>query len=134
MLLTTFLTLLLGLQPKMTTLTIDIANVKKDEGVVMLAIHNRDNFLKERVLERVVAASGANLKITIDLPQGDYAVAVYQDKNQNKRLDTNFVGIPQEPYAFSNNARPKLRAPNFDEAKIGLWEQTKYINIVLQSW
>jgi uncharacterized protein (DUF2141 family) len=134
MLLTTFLTLLLGLQPKTTTLTIDITNVKKDEGVIMLAIHNRDNFLKDRVLERVVAASGTNLKITIDLPQGDYAVAVYQDKNQNKRLDTNFVGIPQEPYAFSNNARPKLRAPNFDEAKIGLWEQTKYINIVLQSW
>jgi uncharacterized protein (DUF2141 family) len=134
MLFVTFLTFFLGLQPKTTTLTIDIANVKKGEGAVMLAIHNRGNFLKDRVLEKLIAASETNVKVTIDLPQGDYAVAVYQDKNQNKRLDTNFLGIPQEPYAFSNNVRPKFRAPNFDEAKIGLWEQTKYINIVLQSW
>ena len=134
MLFGTFLTILFGFLPKNTTLTIDISNINKGEGNVMLAVHNRNNFLKDRVLEKKISASESNLKVTIELPQGDYAVAVYQDKNQNQRLDTNFLGIPQEPYAFSNNARPKFRAPNFDEAKIGLWEQTKYINIALQSW
>ena len=134
MLFGTFLTILFGFLPKNTTLTIDISNINKGEGNVMLAVHNRNNFLKDRVLEKKISASESNLKVTIELPQGDYAVAVYQDKNQNQRLDTNFLGIPQEPYAFSNNARPKFRAPNFDEAKIGLWEQTKYINIALQNW
>jgi uncharacterized protein (DUF2141 family) len=48
-------------------------------------------------------------------------------------LDTNLFGVPQEPYGFSNNVRPKFRAPNFEEAKIQVKEQ-KYISIKLESW
>jgi uncharacterized protein (DUF2141 family) len=123
----------LGFAPKNGTLTIDITNVNKNVGNVMVAIHNKDNFLKTRLIEKSVAAQADHLKVTFDLPQGEYAIAVYQDNNNNQRLDTNLFGVPQEPYGFSNNVRPKFRAPNFEEAKIQLKEQ-QYINIKLQSW
>lgn len=53
-----------------------------------------------------------------DVPAGRYAVSVGHDRNGNKRVDTNFVGLPTEQWGVSNNARPTLRAPRFDEAAI----------------
>jgi len=35
-------------------------------------------------------------------------------------LDTNFIGIPKEPYAFSNNATGFMGPPSFKESKISL--------------
>jgi len=51
-----------------------------------------------------------------DLPDGTYAVSVSHDLNGNRRTDTNFLGIPTEAWGVSNNARPAMRAPRFDEA------------------
>lgn len=47
---------------------------------------------------------------------GRYAVSIGHDRNGNQRVDTNFIGLPTEPWGVSNNARPTLRAPRFDEA------------------
>lgn len=60
-------------------------------------------------------AQGATCRFT-DVSAGRYAVSVGHDRNGNKRVDTNFVGLPTEPWGVSNNARPTLRAPRFDEA------------------
>ncbi len=51
-----------------------------------------------------------------DVADGSYAVSVLLDMNRNQRVDTNFVGLPTEAWGVSNNARPSLRAPRFDEA------------------
>ncbi len=51
-----------------------------------------------------------------DLAPGRYAVAVSVDQNKNGKTDKNFVGMPTEPWGVSNNVRPKLRAPRFEEA------------------
>jgi uncharacterized protein (DUF2141 family) len=51
-----------------------------------------------------------------DLPKGEYAVSVSHDRNANKKTDTNFLGIPTEQWGVSNNVRPSLRAPRFNEA------------------
>jgi uncharacterized protein (DUF2141 family) len=55
-----------------------------------------------------------------DLDYGDYAIAVYQDLNGNGKLDTGgLLGMPQEPYCFSNNFRPmaRLRGPRFSDCR-----------------
>jgi uncharacterized protein (DUF2141 family) len=53
-----------------------------------------------------------------DLAPGRYAVSVVHDRNENLGMDTNLVGIPQEPWGVSRGARPGLRAPRFDEAAV----------------
>lgn len=53
-----------------------------------------------------------------NLPPGRYAVAVSHDINGNRRTDTNLFGIPTEDWGVSNNVRPTLRAPRFDEAAV----------------
>lgn len=55
-----------------------------------------------------------------DLDYGDYAIAVYQDVNNNGKLDTGgLLGMPQEPYCFSNNFRPmaRMRGPRFSDCR-----------------
>ncbi|MGK7867613.1 DUF2141 domain-containing protein [Falsiroseomonas sp. E2-1-a20] len=53
-----------------------------------------------------------------NLRPGSYAVAASHDVNGNRRTDTNFFGIPTEDWGVSNNVRPTLRAPRFNEAAV----------------
>jgi uncharacterized protein (DUF2141 family) len=66
-----------------------------------------------------------------DVPSGEYALAVYHDVNGNKEFDKNVLGIPQEDYAFSNNASSPFGPPSFEKAKFRL-EDTYTANIILQ--
>jgi uncharacterized protein (DUF2141 family) len=64
-----------------------------------------------------------------DLPEGSYAVSIGHDLNGNKRVDTNFIGMPTEQWGVSNNARPSLRAPRFDEAVFKVTADAKEVVI-----
>ena len=57
------------------------------------------------------------------LEPGDYAITLFQDSNNNKKLDTNFIGIPNEPVALSNNHRPRFGPPKFSKAKVTIPSQ-----------
>jgi outer membrane protein len=48
-----------------------------------------------------------DLVVLADIPAGDYAVMLHFDENGNGVFDKNFIGIPTEPIAFSNNYEPK---------------------------
>jgi uncharacterized protein (DUF2141 family) len=50
----------------------------------------------------------------VGVAPGRYAVSIGHDLNANRWVDTNFVGLPTEQ-GGSNNARPTLGAPRFDE-------------------
>jgi uncharacterized protein (DUF2141 family) len=47
---------------------------------------------------------------------GTYAVSAFHDENSNGKLDTNFMGIPREGVAASNDARGRLGSPKFNDA------------------
>jgi uncharacterized protein (DUF2141 family) len=47
---------------------------------------------------------------------GRYAIAVMHDRTGDHKLATNMFGAPDKPWGVSNDARPKFRAPTFDEA------------------
>jgi len=51
-----------------------------------------------------------------EIPPGTYALTVIHDENMNGKLDTNWLGIPKEGYAFSNDAKVFLAAPSFSVA------------------
>lgn len=68
-----------------------------------------------------------------DLPSGQYAVAISLDENGNRKTDTNFLGMPREAWGVSNNVRPSLRPPTFDEAMIRIEANKSYeINVELR--
>lgn len=48
----------------------------------------------------------------------DTASAVLHDANSNGKMDTNFLGIPTEGWAVSNDARGTLGPPSFGDARV----------------
>lgn len=73
------------------------------------------NTSSARVIALAADAKGVTCRFA-DVAEGSYAVAIGHDLNGNKRVDTNFVGMPTEQWGVASNARPSLRAPRFDEA------------------
>jgi uncharacterized protein (DUF2141 family) len=105
-------------------LTIIIDGFSSNKGSAYIAIYRKtDEFpvFGKQFKGRVVEIANQTARITLNnLPQDNYAIAVYHDKNNNKILDKNYLGIPVEAYGFSNNARRTFSAPSFSEAALSL--------------
>lgn len=119
-------------------LSVDFSNIREARGNIYVAVYDRsDAFLKvERVRSKkiVQVQKTGTLNISLGtLPPGQYALSAFHDVNGNGKLDTNWAGIPNEPYGFSNNARPKFRAPNWAEA-VFTWGGTGGMGIRLEKW
>ncbi|KQV92283.1 MULTISPECIES: DUF2141 domain-containing protein [unclassified Roseateles] len=64
-------------------------------------------------------ATGGKFSVVLkDLPEGPLALSLFQDANANGRLDMNAMGIPVEPYGFSNNAAGTFGPPKFEQAVV----------------
>jgi uncharacterized protein (DUF2141 family) len=61
------------------------------------------------------ALSGVTCRFE-NVPEGKHAVSIGHDVTGNKKVDTNFVGMPTEQWGVSNNVRPTLRPPKYEEA------------------
>jgi len=117
---------------KKHTLTIIFSGMKSNKGVVFVGLHNEEaTFLKERFREGVVNVSNKEAVVIFEnLPEGEYAVSAFHDENDNKELDTNFIGIPKEPIGISNDAKGFMGPPKYDDAKF-LVSENKEIKIII---
>ncbi|MBM3603406.1 MAG: DUF2141 domain-containing protein [Alphaproteobacteria bacterium] len=115
-------------------LEVVVTGVTTDRGTIGCSLHREaQGFPGSGALAEVTVQPGqgtASCRFS-DLQSGRYAVAVAHDVNGNGRIDTNFLGIPQEPWAVSGNVRPLMRAPNFNEAAFDLGEGPHRIEISL---
>ena len=62
---------------------------------------------------------------------GPYAIAVFHDLNGNGKLDRNFIGLPSEPYGFSNDVG-RRGIPNFDGAQVVVTEPSTAILVPIR--
>ena len=101
-------------------LEVTIKNIKELKGTIRVSVFsNENNFLKQALESKVVKASATETTVVFDkLEPGEYALAVIHDLNENNELDKGFMGIPQEPYGFSNDARGKFGPPSYEESKL----------------
>lgn len=52
-----------------------------------------------------------------NIETGAYAVYIFHDEDNNKKLNTNFIGMPKEGIGFSNNAKGYFGLPKYDDSK-----------------
>jgi uncharacterized protein (DUF2141 family) len=93
-----------------------LVGLPNQTGRVACAIFNApDGFPRDRVKATArVFAPIENLQGTCefkDLPPGTYAVAAFHDMYETGKMKTNFLGIPQEVYGFSNDAKASGMTP-----------------------
>jgi len=120
------------LQAQKFDLRVTVTSINSAKGLIEFALYKNPEVFtqagKTHRLARVNAQKGEVSFVFADLEAGKYSIVVYHDENQNKICDKNFFAIPTEAYAFSNNVRPKLTVPSFDDCAINL-QQNKSISI-----
>ncbi len=106
-------------------LTVLIQGAQSDAGTVAVTLFDRaegfpmDASKAQRVQWAKLTERQAKV-LFAELAPGTYAVAVFHDQNGNRKLDTNFLGIPSEPAAASRQAKGKMGPPKFADAAITL--------------
>ena len=105
------------------TLTITIADIRESEGRLMIQVANSEKgfeFSEDSAAPPPVAisqlAEAGEMTFEVTLPPGIYGARVLHDLNGNGEMDSNFVGIPKEPWAFSNNATGRLGPAKWQDA------------------
>lgn len=101
------------------TLTIEVSVTKYNKGKVMLALYNQeDHYMKKSYMNSVEKVK--NHKVTMvfkNIEKGEYAYSLFHDVNDNGKLDDNFLGIPREPYSFSNEKPGTFGPPAYKKVK-----------------
>lgn len=90
-----------------------------DSGEIAPGIFTRESDFPHPPKESIEAPALSRtiqLRFT-DVEPGEYALAVYQDRNGDNRLDMTLGRVALEPWGLSNDPRPPDRPPTWDEAK-----------------
>jgi uncharacterized protein (DUF2141 family) len=119
-------------------LTVVVSNISSNAGSVMVGLFDSAAAFPKTVTQGVLAAAAgrdAIGRVTLvlrDLTPGTYAVSAYHDLNGNGQLDSNLMGLPTEPYGFSNTARGSFGPPSFQAASVALPTQGLAIELKVQ--
>lgn len=117
--LTTLLTL--SLLAQAPALTVTVQGARNDRGHVRCLLFVKAAGFPADVKLAEAKAMGAIVTGVATCtfparPAGPYAVSAVHDENDNGVQDTNFLGMPTEGYAVTNDARGTLGPPRFEAA------------------
>ena len=120
--------------PNKVIIFVDITGYEQKRGPIYGALYNNeDDFLNDSKAIHKFTLRPETQKITINLPplnKGDYAITLYHDTNNNGKMDQNFIGIPKEPYAISNDAKGFFGPPKFKNAAISFHSSGQRIPLI----
>lgn len=113
--------------------TVEITNIAVNGGKVYLAIFsNAEEFRKEepKYLFELQDTRTA-MSQEVSLPLGEYVITAFQDANNNKQMEYNFLGIPRESFGITNWDGRGFPSRNFNNQKITVNNTTGRITIGL---
>lgn len=122
---------------KKCDIEVEVGPIHQQQGSIELAIFDKPKvFLqKNKSLKKYSkSVQGSSIKFMLrKLTKGHYAISLYQDLNSDQKCNLNFVGIPLEPFGFSNNYKPFLKRPSFKDCQFNLQKDTSiHINLIGQ--
>jgi len=108
--------------------TIEINGVIVNGGLVYVAVYSNENDYKTETAfaKFILQPDKTSLTYSLELPEGEYVVSVFQDTDNDGELKTGLFGMPSEPVGKTNynlKGAPggfnKLKAPvNGNSAKL----------------
>jgi uncharacterized protein (DUF2141 family) len=103
-----------------STITVRIEALRNDRGMVYVSLFDNkkafgDN--KGAVVSGQARPANRSAVVVLDkVVPGRYALSFIHDENDNKKLDTNWIGIPKEGFGYSKDAMGRFGPPKFDDA------------------
>lgn len=112
---------------KSGTIEVKVEGVIDGQGKVRVALEksakdfDSGSFDTPKYLSRVEDAKGDSVSVTFPaVPYGTYAIKTFQDLDGDGKLKTGFMGAPEEPWGFSNDATGFMGPADFSDAKFEL--------------
>ncbi|MCX6284646.1 MAG: DUF2141 domain-containing protein [Bacteroidetes bacterium] len=118
-------------------IVINISGLRSDKGKCLLYLYNNKKGFPNDAGKAINKANGSILSgkstiILTDIPDGEYAIGIIHDENDNGRMDTNFLGMPKEGVGVSNNAKGHFGSPSYDDSKFKLNQKSLKLNITIK--
>lgn len=118
-------------------IVINISGLRSDKGKCLLYLYNNKKGFPNDVKKAINSAMGniLNGKSTIvlkDIPDGEYAIGVIHDENGNGKMDTNFIGMPEEGVGVSNNAKGHFGSPSYEDSKFHVNRKSLIMTITIK--
>lgn len=117
------------------TITVVASGIQNARGTVLVQLANSaadydadDDAFRFAPIPAAPPSVTATFK---DVPYGDYAVKVFHDENDNRKIDMGWRGLT-ERYGFSNDARGLMGPPSFADAKVTLRKADLRLRIELK--
>jgi len=117
-------------------LKVRIDGLRSTRGKILAYVWNQgDGFPAEKrktLAIAEVAIRGGQAECDIEVPASErrLAVSVMHDENGNGKMDSNFLGIPLEGYATSNNVpHSMIGPPRFKDAEFEIRETPAIVQI-----
>jgi len=84
--------------------TIEINGVIVNGGLIYVAVYSNENDYKTETAfaKFILQPDKTTLTYSLDLPEGEYVVSVFQDSNNDGELNTGTFGMPKEPVGKTN--------------------------------
>ena len=107
-------------------LLVNVTGVRSDKGSVALCLWDRAGFFPNCIDHpayrgiRLPARAGSMAFRLTDVPPGAYAVSVYHDEKNIRRLEKTILGMPLQGTGASNDAKGRFGPPSFRDASIKL--------------
>jgi len=96
---------------------VDITGIKTTKGgVIKVGLYKNDGFpiVGNEITGKDVKVNNSTASVSFNrVTDGTYAFAVFQDTNEDGKLNTNLFGAPTEPYGFSQNKYGTFGPPKF---------------------
>jgi len=106
-------------------LVVDVQGARDNSGTMRMTLFAEGDFMDyDRVLHRsisLIRSGQARFRIR-GLEPGTYSFTILHDANANAEADRNFLGIPVEGVAASNNARGTFGPPDQQDAEFRVSE------------
>lgn len=105
-------------------LKVSFEDMRNDSGKILFLIFKSENGFPDdpdkSIYQGELTVSEARNGLSIKLDDGDYAMTLIHDENDNGELDKSFLGVPTEGFGFSNNPQILFGPPSFEKASFKL--------------
>jgi len=107
------------------TLDLTIDGFKNNTGQVLIYLYDKPGpfpvgFDKSIASWTIKIKNKQAMTKLENIEDGLYALAVIHDENGDGKLERNFIGVPKEGVAASNNVRGNVGPPSFEKASFKL--------------
>jgi uncharacterized protein (DUF2141 family) len=115
------------------SVSVEIQSNRPSKGHFVVSLfESKETFLITPVATKVLSLAAKKHVARFDgICSGTYALSGFHDQNSDRKLNTNFLGIPKEAVGFSRGAKSRFGPPEFQAAQFDVSQALTRLSLSL---